>query len=189
MFKKYDCVRIHSLYNTKSIRPSIIDVKENGDCLVESNGHITMYKASDMKNARLCGRDKNATKRSVHSKKKRPGRELKNETKLNKATKPRNMKSAYIYMAQFGNEHVKIGRTQNVKKRMKNLQTAVPYAVNIIKTWQVESDKASQFETDVKHAFHKQFHHAGGGTEVFLINKPEHRRAIGMINRRVRKFS
>ena len=94
--------------------------------------------------------------------------------------------NAFIYMAQFGTDHVKIGRTRNIKKRMKNLQTAVPCAVNVIKTWKVDANKASQFETKLKHTFHKNFHQNGGGTEIFEIGKVDYSRAIGMVNRRAR---
>jgi len=55
-----------------------------------------------------------------------------------------------VYLIQGGPYH-KIGRTKNLKKRIKTLQTGHPYQLQMIKTWTVPN--STQAETSLHHKF------------------------------------
>jgi hypothetical protein len=196
MFERSDCVGIPANHH-QDVHGTILHVEKNGDCIVECSGHISTYKATEMARARLLGRDKNARHRAAKNARTRAGAPAKvqslgvgvgagRQARSARGRPARHAGRAFIYMAQVGEGHVKIGRTRNVAKRMKSLQTVVPSAVSVLKTWVVDADEASRLETAVKHTFHKQFAHAGGGTEVFQMSAIDHRRAMDMISRRAR---
>lgn len=186
-----DIVLLRAKANTRNgVSATVVKIEPNGSCTVDINGHSCTYSAASMQCAQRIGRvsKQHTTRYSLNrtAPSDRGHTQTSPSTKVKGAQKKRGVAGAYIYMAQLGSDHVKIGRTRNVKNRMKSLQTAVPFAVRVLKTWKVATGDAARLETTVKHSFQKKFHQGGGGTEVFQMYKPDHGRAIKMIDRRAR---
>lgn len=71
--------------------------------------------------------------------------------------------SSHVYIVQQdgGDCHVKIGKANNVIKRIKALQTGSPYKLNVVKTLSAKNDiDAMNIEKGIHERFHR--HHISG---------------------------
>lgn len=74
------------------------------------------------------------------------------------------MKDLIYLLNESGSEKYKIGITNNLKTRLKNIQTGCPEEINVISTFQ------SPYVTIIEKRLHKKFEHNKTNGEWFLLN-------------------
>lgn len=90
----------------------------------------------------------------------------------------------YVYIIkQSDNKLVKIGRTQDIERRLRDLQSGNPYLLSVVYKFKCKSLAESVWLEESMHKYLKNYHaKLGGGTEWFKIGAVGQLVRLGMSN-------
>ena len=172
MSVQFGDLRVIKIDANKSKTIRVLSVNNDGSCIVEFGNNLSTISKIESLNSTLLKRDSKYMPSLRRTSTKRMTCTIrKNEACLVKSLKKtKKVKQSNIYLLDMGNDFVKVGRSNKIKRRMKDLNAGAIAKIKLVKSWQVCQDKAAHIETDIKKKMNKICEKSKGGTEVFKKN-------------------